>query len=681
MEIRVLGHLEASVDEEPVALGGAKQRAVLAMLALDANRTVTADRLSEGLWGEEPPPSAAKMVQNYVWRLRRTLNGGAEIVTHGRAYELRIDAEHVDVCRLERLVSEAGREAGVGDRGDAARAALALFRGEPLADVADEPFAGAEIRRLEDLRLTAAELAIEADLAAGRHQHVVAEIDALLAENPLRERLHGQRMLALYRCGRQAEALDAYRRARETLVEEIGVEPGPELQRLHEAILRQEPSLDVDPAVTDLQRELDAAAAPPLVGRDGELERLLGLWRRAASGTGALATLAGGYGMGKTRLAAELAGAAHRDGAAVLYAPGTGPPDVALAAIARARDSRRPALLVIDDADRAPTAVRAALRDLDLDGAPVLVLATGLQAAALARLEPRESIVLESLDADGVAAIAGLYAPAGRPVPVEALLATSGGVPRHVHEAAGEWARREATRRVDAAADRAAVGRSEARALEDELAGSVAELQSARERHRTRCATTTSAPRLPLQGPRDVRRRRRGVLLRARAPGRRSRGARRRRAAAGRRRAVRQRQVVGRAGRAAAGAGRRRPPRQRQLDAGPDPPGRATAARRSAGPCDGSPTSATECSRSTSSRSCSPPARTRRSARSSSPRSCATRGRATASSCSRCARTSTAAAPPTPSCRGCSARTTCSSARCRATSCGARSSSPRSGPA
>ena len=482
MEIRVLGHLEASVDDQPVALGGAKQRAVLAMLALDANRTVTADRLSEGLWGEDRPPSAAKMVQNYVWLLRRTLNGGAEILTHGRAYELRIDAEHVDSCRLERLVSEAAHEAGAGDRGDAARAALALFRGEPLADVADEPFAGAEIRRLEDLRLTAAELAIEADLACGRHQHVVAEIDALLAENPLRERLHAQRMLALYRCGRQAEALEAYHQVRATVVEEIGVEPGPELQRLHEAILRQEPSLDVDPAVTDLHHELDAAAAPPLVGRDAELERLRALWQRAAAGTGALVTLAGGYGMGKTRLAAELASAAHRDGAAVLYAPGTGPPDVALAAIARARDAQRPALLVIDDADRAPTAVRVALRDLELDRAPALVLATGLQAAALARLEPRESIALEALGADGVAAIAGLYAPAGRAVPVDALLTASGGVPRRVHEAAGEWARREATRRVDAAADRAAAGRSEARALEDELAEGVAELQSARER-------------------------------------------------------------------------------------------------------------------------------------------------------------------------------------------------------
>src|SRR4051812_37385537 len=224
------------------------------MLGLEANHTVSADRLIEGLWGEEPPASAAKMVQNYVWRLRGVLgDDGAEILTHGRGYELRIDAERVDACRLERLVSEATRAAQAGDPGDAARSALALFRGDPLADVADEPFASAEIRRLEELRLNAAELAIDADLAVGRHQELVGEIDALLAENPLREGLHAQRMLALYRCGRQGEALEAYRRARTTLVEEIGVEPAPELRRLHEAILRQDPSLDVEPAPAALQ--------------------------------------------------------------------------------------------------------------------------------------------------------------------------------------------------------------------------------------------------------------------------------------------------------------------------------------------------------------------------------------------------------------------------------------------
>ena len=548
MHIRVLGPLEASIDDQPVAIGGAKQRAVLAMLGLEANRAVTAERLIEGLWGDEPPASAAKMVQNYVWRLRSVLadEGGAEIVTRGRGYELRIDRELVDVCRLERLVSEASRAAAAKRPASAAREALALFRGDPLADVADEPFADAEIRRLEELRLAAAELAIDADLAAGRHHELVGEIDALLADNPLRERLHAQRMLALYRCGRQAEALDAYRHARATLVEEIGIEPSAELRDLHEAILRQDPSLDVEAAADELPRELDTTAAPPLIGRDEELRRLRARWRRAAAGDGALVTLVGAYGMGKTRLAAELAGDAHREGALVLHAAGTGAPEAALAVLARARELRQPALVVVDDADRAPAEVRAALRKLgpSIGSSPVLVVATGLQAAALARLEPRESIALEPLDAGGVRAIAGFYAPGGGAgeIPVETLLAVSGGVARRVHEAASEWARREATRRVDAAAGRTAAGRSEARALEAELAGSVVELQSARERAGLagRDGDEDLAPHgLPVQGPGDVRRRRRRVLLRARAARRRAGRAARRRAAAGDRRARR----------------------------------------------------------------------------------------------------------------------------------------------
>src|SRR4051794_13640694 len=437
MQILVLGHLEATVDDRPVALGGAKQRAVLAMLGLEANRPVSADRLIEGLWGEEPPPSAAKMVQNYVLRLRKALadEGGAEIFTRGRAYELRIDRELVDACRLERLVADASRAAGARERNGAAREALALFRGEPLADVADEPFAGPEIRRLEELRLTAAELAIDADLAAGRDQGLVGEVDALLAENPLRERLHAQRMLALYRAGRQAEALDAYREARQTLVDEIGIEPAPELRRLHDAILRQDPALLVEPARPELPPELDASG-PPLIGREAELRRLRERWRRGAG----LVSVAGAYGMGKTRLAAELAGDVHREGATVAYVAGTGSAEAALAAIARARDTAGPVLLVLDDADRAPAAVRAAARELPAPGRPALVLAMGQEAAALRRLDPGESVVLGPLDAAGVEAIAGFYAPPGGAVPAERLHAASGGVPRRGDEAAREGA-------------------------------------------------------------------------------------------------------------------------------------------------------------------------------------------------------------------------------------------------
>ena len=542
MQIRLLGHVEASLDERPVALGGAKQRAVLAMLGLEANRPVTADRLIEGLWGEEPPPSAAKMVQNYVWRLRKALgaDGGAEIVTRGRAYELQIDRELVDACGSS---GSSARRRANGDAGDAARQALALFRGEPLADIADEPFAGAEIRRLEELRLTAAELAIDADLAAGRHQEVVGEIEALLADNPLRERLHAQRMLALYRCGRQAEALEAYRHARDTLVEQIGIEPGPELQRLHAAILRQDPALDVEPrrgrAGAGARRRGRAAAGRPRA-------RAGGAARAVARGGGGLVTLAGAYGMGKTRLAAELARECRDEGAAVLYASGDGPAEVALATIARARAARRPTLLVLDDADRAPVEVRRALRERRRDRRWCSPPAcrprrwrgwSRSSRSCSSRSTPRPcrdrrpvrpARQRRSRSRSCCATSRGVAAP--RPRGRERMGAPRGD--RRVDDA-----RRPRRRRAQRGARaRARAGRQRRRPAVD-----------ARARRRFgHAGDRPDRGRLPVQGPGDVRPRRRRVLLRPRGARRRARRPRRRRAAARGRRPVRQRQVVGR---------------------------------------------------------------------------------------------------------------------------------------
>src|SRR4051794_12554367 len=225
------------------------------MLALDANATVGVDRLVDGLWGEDPPATAPKMVQLYVSQLRRLLAGdGAEILTHGRGYELRLAADAVDATRFERLVEQAGSDGPVPP--NAARRALAMWRGAALADVADEPFAAAEIRRLDELWLRAAELVVEADLAAGRGQEALAQLERLIEDHPLRERLHAQRMLALYRSGRQAEALEAYAAARGRLVDQAGVEPGAELRELQASILRQDAALDL-PA---------APSGPPPVG-------------------------------------------------------------------------------------------------------------------------------------------------------------------------------------------------------------------------------------------------------------------------------------------------------------------------------------------------------------------------------------------------------------------------------
>lgn len=237
LEIRLLGPIAAAFDGRPIALGARKQRAVLAMLALESGRTVSTDRLVQGLWGDEAPDTAPKMVQAYVSRLRKALpDGEALIVTHGRGYELSLAADSIDALRLERLVTDAAD--------GSAREAIALFRGPPLVDVEDEPFAEPEIRRLEELWLRAKELSFDAQLAAGRHQDALNELGSLAERYPLRERLHWQRMLALYRSGRQADALAAYRDARRTLVDEVGVEPGRELQRLHEAILAQDTALD-----------------------------------------------------------------------------------------------------------------------------------------------------------------------------------------------------------------------------------------------------------------------------------------------------------------------------------------------------------------------------------------------------------------------------------------------------
>src|SRR4051812_38580955 len=177
-DLQLLGPVEATLDGRPIPLGATKQRAVLAMLALHPNATVSVDRLVDGLWGEDPPATAPKMVQLYVSQLRRLLAGAdAEIVTHGRGYELGVGTEAVDVVRFERLVEEASRS--VEAPNDLAHEALALWHGSALADVAEEPFAAAEIRRLGELWLRASELAVEGDLADGRHQEVLPQLERL----------------------------------------------------------------------------------------------------------------------------------------------------------------------------------------------------------------------------------------------------------------------------------------------------------------------------------------------------------------------------------------------------------------------------------------------------------------------------------------------------------------------
>ena len=264
MEFRILGPVEVRDDGRVVRLGGGKQRAVLAVLLLNANRVVASERMIELLWGEQPPATAATALHGHISSLRKTL-GPDVIATRPPGYALELGIGDLDLERFERLQAE-GRDAlERGDPGGAAerlRAALELWRGEALSDIGFEPFIQAEAARLEGLRLDAVQDRIEADLTTGRGTELVGELERLVAAEPLRERLWAQLMLALYRSGRQAEALDAYRRARQTLVSQLAIEPGPELRDLERRILAQDPTLGRGPRVpTPLRRTANPRGA------------------------------------------------------------------------------------------------------------------------------------------------------------------------------------------------------------------------------------------------------------------------------------------------------------------------------------------------------------------------------------------------------------------------------------
>ena len=259
IEFRILGPFEVVANGRTVRLAGAKERALLALLLLHASETLTADRLVEELWGEEPPQTARKSLQVRVAGLRRALGEGV-VVTRGPAYAVRLEPHQLDLRRFEQLMERADREPPA-DAAGTLREALALWRGQALADFAYDGWAQGPIRRLEELRLGASEKRVEADLALGRHADVVGELKALATVHPLREGFRVQLMLALYRSGRQAEALEAYQSARRALVDELGIEPGPALQELERAILRQDPTLE--PAASNVSRAPAEADAWP----------------------------------------------------------------------------------------------------------------------------------------------------------------------------------------------------------------------------------------------------------------------------------------------------------------------------------------------------------------------------------------------------------------------------------
>ncbi len=347
--LRILGPLEVLRGGRPVPLGGAKQRALLALLLLEVNHVVSSDRLIWELWGGRPPRGAATTLRTYVTHVRKCLGGGSEpglasgtVRSQAHGYVLTARPEEVDFLRFEQLARD-GRAAL--EQGGAARAgallgeALSLWRGPVLADLGTASFAQVHIARLEERRLVAMEDKLETELRLGRHAAAAAELDQLIREHPLRERFCCQAMLALYRSGRQADALAVYQRMRDVLRDELGVDPTPPAQRLHQAILSHAADLDehatvapraaqgspqvTGPAPAGLPRVLPSALAAGsgavFVGRTAELAVLSSAWTRASEGDRRLVVVSGPAGIGKTTLAAGFAATVHGSGGSVMF--------------------------------------------------------------------------------------------------------------------------------------------------------------------------------------------------------------------------------------------------------------------------------------------------------------------------------------------------------------------------
>jgi DNA-binding SARP family transcriptional activator/Tfp pilus assembly protein PilF len=334
MQFCLLGPLVVRRGRTVIPVRPGKQRAVLAMLLLDANKVVPVEDLAEALWGDAPPPSARVGIRNYVKQLRQALgdDGRARIRTEPPGYLISAGADELDVSQFEALLGSAREAARAGSwqrAAEQARAALALWRGEPLADVASEVLALREVPRLADMRLLALETRLDADLHLGGHADVIIELRRLAAAHPLREHLHALLMLALYRCGRQAEALGAYQNARRELINELGTEPAAELRDLHQRILAGDPALAApgpglatapgpEPVTAGDSEPMAASALGPVIprelpgavrhftGRARELAVLTGLLDRAAMetpGAAVISVICGTAGVGKTTLA------------------------------------------------------------------------------------------------------------------------------------------------------------------------------------------------------------------------------------------------------------------------------------------------------------------------------------------------------------------------------------------
>jgi DNA-binding SARP family transcriptional activator len=379
VDYRILGPLEVSHEGRDVPVSGVRQRRLLADLLLHAGEVVSTDRLLEDVWEDEPPAAGATALRVRISQLRRTLPRGPQVVqTRAPGYVLVVDAGALDVRRFEHLLADGERALAHADPGAAVRAldeALGLWRGPPLAELGGARFAEVAIARLEELRLAALELRMEAALAAGRHAAAVAELRALVAQHPLRERLCGQLMVALYRDGRQAEALDAYRATRRRLVEELGIEPGPQLRAVERQVLGHDARLDRAPVrPARLRRVLVALPGAPWLRTAAE-----DLARHADEELLMVAMPDGADRL--ARVSAELNGERERllhDGVAARVAAFTSTcPERDLCRVAIEQEA---ALVILDATGRSPTALRQVLSGSPCDvaflAAPPPVAAT-----------------------------------------------------------------------------------------------------------------------------------------------------------------------------------------------------------------------------------------------------------------------------------------------------------------
>ncbi|MGY1620501.1 BTAD domain-containing putative transcriptional regulator [Geodermatophilus sp. SYSU D00691] len=469
MEFAVLGPLQVVGPEGPVDVVGAKERALLAHLVAAHGRMVSTEELIDNLWGEQPPRTATKSLQNYVLRLRNVLEPDRDgrphiLVTDSRGYRLAVPDEAVDARRFATLV-DLGRQALADGRAEAAAStlteALALWRGPAYAGLPDRA-CGGEARRLEELKLVAVEDRIAAQLEQDQEREAVPELEQLVHEHPMRERLWYLLVLALYRSGRQADALATYSRAREVLLAELGADPGEELRRLHAQVLAHDPALRPARPAPRLPGPLRRPPGP-LVGRDAELEALRDAWERTRHGTAQTVALRGPPGAGARRLAAELADVVAGQGFPVEYV--TSPVELLPPATV-------PTLTVLDGVDPAT-----------VGGGPRLLLVVHGRADAV----PADALTvpLPPLDADDVRRLLDPYLPSPPDDDaVRRVLRDTGGVPGRVHDAALALAGRRIHEKVSDAAVRTTRMQTALVAARESLTEGVAEFGGHLERSR-----------------------------------------------------------------------------------------------------------------------------------------------------------------------------------------------------